>query len=120
VRFNLVGNIKRDVETAFNKARAAPDFEAVLGEVYGELAFNHPFLDGNGRSLNTVFSEVCRRAGFDLAWERMDRARYLQCLTLAVHAAEYGDLQAFLAQHVVRPLREPHETVVALTSIGKR
>lgn len=54
-RFNTPENVEREANAVFNKARTKGFLIENLGEVYGELAFNHPFYDGNGRSPNLVF-----------------------------------------------------------------
>ena len=56
------------------------------GEVMGHLAFGHPFLDGNGRTLLLVHSELCRRAGFSIDWPRTRKADYLAALTKEIES----------------------------------
>jgi len=51
------------------------------GQVFGELAYAHPFLDGNGRTILLVHMELCARAGFHLAWEATTRDAFLNALT---------------------------------------
>jgi cell filamentation protein len=51
------------------------------GEVFGYLAHAHPFLEGNGRTILTVFAELSRRAGFHVEWEAMDKDEFLETLT---------------------------------------
>jgi cell filamentation protein len=96
VRFNLP-HLVRNEAAAVLAGAAAPRFVAAnLGYVYGELAFHHPFYDGNGRSLNTVFTELLRREGLRLAWERLEPDAYLAALTPAVLLRHYAPLDAFL------------------------
>ena len=38
------------------------------GEVFGALAYAHPFLEGNGRTIMTVHADLARRAGFHIDW----------------------------------------------------
>ena len=47
------------------------------GEVMGSLAYAHPFLDGNGRTIMVVHTELANRAGITIAWENTDKADYL-------------------------------------------
>lgn len=101
VRFNTVPLIERETNRIFAKA-AQPDFlTANLGYIYGELAFNHPFIDGNGRSLNTVFSELTRRNGFSICWNEVVKEDYLKHLTKAIVDAEYDDLNSYFNSLVV-------------------
>ena len=87
-----------------------------MGEVYTELAFAHPFYDGNGRSLNFVVHEMCHREGFSLAWSKMDPTDYLKSLTLAINLKDYATMQAFLDAHVA-PLPPPADQADDLSSI---
>jgi len=50
-------------------------------EVFGYLAHAHPFLEGNGRTILTIFAELSRRAGFHIQWEAMDKTEFLETLT---------------------------------------
>ncbi|ADW67486.1 Fic/DOC family protein [Granulicella tundricola] len=54
---------------------------AQAGEVFGYLAHSHPFLEGNGRTILTVFAELTRRAGFYVVWEDIDKREFLDRLT---------------------------------------
>jgi cell filamentation protein len=51
------------------------------GEVFGYLAHAHPFLEGNGRTILTIYSELSHRAGFHVEWEAIDKALFLDTLT---------------------------------------
>ena len=51
------------------------------GEVFGYLAHAHPFLEGNGRTILTIFADPSRRAGFRVAWEEIDEDLFLKTLT---------------------------------------
>jgi cell filamentation protein len=104
-RFNEPKGIESDVNAVFARARSKGHLIDHLGEVYGELAFNHPFYDGNGRSLNLVFSEMARREGFGIAWDKFDKKTYLAHMTNAVFGCQYDGLTQFLRSKVV-PLAE--------------
>jgi cell filamentation protein len=58
-----------------NYLRARP------GEVFGYLAHSHPFLEGNGRTILTIFAELTRRARFHITWEAIDKQQFLDTLT---------------------------------------
>ena len=51
------------------------------GEVFGYLAHAHPFLEGNGRTILTIFAELTRRSGFHVEWESIDKVQFLETLT---------------------------------------
>jgi cell filamentation protein len=51
------------------------------GEVFGYLAHAQPFLEGNGRTILTIYSELSRRAAFHVEWEAIDKTRFLETLT---------------------------------------
>ena len=51
------------------------------GEVFGYFAHSHPFLEGNGRTILTIYAELCRRGGFHIEWEAIGKAPFLQALT---------------------------------------
>jgi cell filamentation protein len=52
------------------------------GEVFDYLTHAHPFLEGNGRTILTIYSELSRRAGFHVEWEAIDKTQFLEKLTL--------------------------------------
>jgi cell filamentation protein len=51
------------------------------GEVFAYLAHAHPFLEGNGRTILTVFADLSRRAGFHVEWDAIDKDEFLDTLT---------------------------------------
>jgi cell filamentation protein len=51
------------------------------GVVFGYFAHAHPFLEGNGRTILTVYAELCRRAGFHIDWEAIEKKPFLDALT---------------------------------------
>ncbi|MBS1815257.1 MAG: hypothetical protein JSS87_10315 [Acidobacteria bacterium] len=51
------------------------------GEIFGYFAHAHPFLEGNGRTILTLFSEQCRRAGFYVRWDLIEKNEFLHLLT---------------------------------------
>ena len=51
------------------------------GEILGLFAYGHPFFDGNGRTMLLVHTELCRRAGMYIDWQRMQKRDYLTALS---------------------------------------
>ena len=72
---------RRAVEHALRMASDPVQMRAKPGEILGLLCHGHPLLDGNGRTLMTAHAELCRRAGFRIAWEDVAKADYLAALT---------------------------------------
>ncbi len=66
------------------------------GEVMGYLAFGHPFLDGNGRTIMVVHAELAERAGFSIEWAGTSKTAYLNALTQEIERPGAGHLDADL------------------------
>lgn len=66
------------------------------GEVMGFLAYGHPFLDGNGRTIMIVHAELARRANFSIDWADTDKVQYLTSLTQELSQPGKGHLDAYL------------------------
>jgi len=94
--FNRINEIETSTNDMLSRAKDSSFFSENLGEVYSVLAFNHPFLDGNGRSLNAVFTELARRSGFGIAWDEVDKETYLSTLTQGVMFMMYDPLDRYL------------------------
>jgi cell filamentation protein len=72
---------QRAAEYALHHGQDASYLRAHPGEVFGYLAHAHPFLEGNGRTILTIFAELTRRSGFHVEWESIDKAQFLLTLT---------------------------------------
>lgn len=70
------------------------------GEVMGLFAYGHPFLDGNGRTMLVVHTELCHRAGFAIEWHRTSKADYLGALSAEIEQPGKGLLDGYLLQFV--------------------
>ncbi len=70
------------------------------GEVMGFFAYGHPFLDGNGRTMLIIHSELCHRAGFYIEWQRTNKSDYLTALTNEVASPGKGLLDNYLAHYI--------------------
>lgn len=66
------------------------------GEVMGHLAFGHPFLDGNGRTIMTLHSAMAQRADFNINWAEIVQADYLDALTKELDDPRSGHLDNYL------------------------
>jgi fido (protein-threonine AMPylation protein) len=49
------------------------EFTAKLTTVYVKINYMHPFPEGNGRSTQTLLSQLAREAGYDLNFANVDR-----------------------------------------------
>ena len=74
-------DVQRAAEHALHLGQDRNYLRGHPGEVFGYLAHAHPFLEGNGRTILTIFAELSRRAGFHIQWEAMDKTEFLETLT---------------------------------------
>lgn len=74
------------------------------GEVMGYLAFGHPFLDGNGRTIMTVHAIMAQRAGFSINWSSTDKFAYLDALTREIERPGKGHLDSYLRRFAGEPV----------------
>jgi len=88
VIFANPSEIQPAVEFALRKAQEKDYLRAHPGEIMGYLAFGHPFLDGNGRTIVTLFSALAQRAGFSVDWSATDKDAYLDALTKEIDAPQ--------------------------------
>jgi cell filamentation protein len=70
------------------------------GEVMGLFAYGHPFLDGNGRTMLVVHTELCHRAGFCIEWHRTHKSDYLSALSAEIATPGKGILDTYLLPFV--------------------
>lgn len=93
--------IKRSVDYALELASNIKRFRSHPGDVMGQLAFAHPFLDGNGRTILLVFMELCYRAKFAIQWSRTNKDDYLRALSEEIREPFKGHLNNYLKPFVV-------------------
>jgi cell filamentation protein len=74
------------------------------GEVMGYLAFGHPLLDGNGRTIMTLHSVLVQRAGFSIDWSATNKVDDLNALTSELERPGKGILDGYLAPFVSKPI----------------
>ena len=70
------------------------------GEVMGYLAYGHPFLDGNGRTIMVVHTELAQRAGIAIDWAATDKVAYLAALTHELDSPGKGHLDNYLKRYM--------------------
>ena len=89
-------DIRRAVDTALTKGQDKTFMREHPGEVMGYLAFAHPFLDGNGRTIMVVHSVLAQRAGIGIDWAATDKDAYLAALTQEIENPGKGMLDQYL------------------------
>jgi cell filamentation protein len=105
-------DVRRAAEYGLDMARDPAAMRARPGEVFGVLAYAHPF-HGNGRTLMTVHADLARRAGFHIAWQDIAKAEFLPALTTELRQPGRA-LDKLLAPHI-RP--GPLPTAQAATGL---
>jgi len=48
----------------------ADEFSAKMAKLYADLDHQHPFIEGNSRTLRSFTAQLAREAGYDLDWKR--------------------------------------------------
>lgn len=96
VLFAHPADAQRAVEYGLRIGQNAAYMAEHPGEVMGYLAYGHPFLDGNGRTLMVVHNELAHRAGISINWGRTGKFEYLTALTHEIDAPDKGHLDAYL------------------------
>jgi len=117
LHFASPDQIERLVSQALTLANDPAVMAKQPGVVLGDLAYAHPFIEGNGRTFLAVVTELARRAGISIDWSNVPLRRYLSALTKEIVLPGEDNLDIFLAPHV-RPnpdkvLIEQHQPVFA-------
>jgi cell filamentation protein len=96
VIFAHPNDIRKAVDYALEKGQDKVFMAEKPGEVMGYLAYGHPFLDGNGRTIMLIHAELARRAGISIDWAATDKDKYLAALTEELEEPGKGKLDAYL------------------------
>ena len=94
----------RAVEYALQLGQSADTMRERPGEVMGFLAYGHPFLDGNGRTIMVVHAELAQRADFSVDWSATDKRAYLAALTQEIQHPGQGRLDDYLRPFIGAPV----------------
>jgi cell filamentation protein len=70
------------------------------GEIMGYLAYGHPFLEGNGRTIMVVHGVLAQRAGISVDWIATSKSDYLSALTKELDGPGQGHLDIYLRPFV--------------------
>lgn len=104
VIFANAPEIRAAVEFALRKGQDKDYLKAKPGEIMGYLAYGHPFLDGNGRTIMTVHSVLAQRAGFSIDWSATTKDGYLDALTKEIENPPKSYLDAYLKPFMRGPI----------------
>jgi cell filamentation protein len=91
---------QRAAEYALVHGQDASYLRAHPGEGFGYLAHAHPFLEGNGRTILTIFAELTRRSGFYVEWELVDKTQFLETLTRELLGPGNSIMDGLVLQYV--------------------
>jgi cell filamentation protein len=89
-------DIRRAVEHGLTHGQDKKTMMAKPGEIMGYLAYGHPFLDGNGRTIMLAHGVLAQRAGFSIDWAATRKAEYLSALTAELDNPGQGHLDSYL------------------------
>jgi cell filamentation protein len=84
----------------------------------GYLAYAHPFLDGNGRTIMTVHSVLAQRAGFSIDWSATKKDAYLDALTREIENPSKGHLDTYLKSLMRDPVAHEHLATTVVQAPG--
>jgi cell filamentation protein len=96
VWFAYPQDIRRAIDYALDHGQERKFISAKPGEVMGHLAYGHPFLDGNGRTIMVVHCILAQRAGFSIDWASTNKNDYLAALTQELEAPGKRHLDTYL------------------------
>ncbi len=99
-RFVQPSECERMVTGGLELGQDKAKMSACPGEVMSLFAYGHPFLDGNGRTMLIIHTELCHRAGFSIRWHETDKSAYLEALTRDLADPKAKILDSYLLQFV--------------------
>lgn len=102
--FARPSDIKLAVDHALQLGNDPERMAAQPGKVMGLLAFGHPFLDGNGRTIMLTHSVLGERAGISIDWASTDKHDYLTALAAEIDDPRVGHLDSYLARFIAKPV----------------
>lgn len=102
VIFAHPNDIRKAIDYALEKGQDKAFMAEKPGDVMGYLAYGHPFLDGNGRTIMLIHAALARRANIGIDWAATDKDQYLAALTLELEQPGKDKLDAYLKPFVRR------------------
>ena len=104
VLFAHPNDIRKAIDYALEMGQDKASMAEKPGEVMGYLAYGHPFLDGNGRTIMLIHAELARRANIGINWAATDKDQYLAALTQELEEPGKGKLDAYLKPFIRKGL----------------
>lgn len=113
-------DIRRASEYALDRGQNLSFMREKPGEVMGLLAHSHPFLDGNGRTIMVLHTELAHRAGISIDWKQTDKTDYLAALTTELNNPGNGHLDNYLKPFVIGSIerKQSISTLKSLKGLG--
>jgi cell filamentation protein len=99
--FSHPADCRLAAEYALREGQDVKYLRAHPGELFGYLAYSHPFLEGNGRTNLTVFAELARRANFHVKWEDINKQEFLDTLTAELLRPGQGTMDQLVLPYVL-------------------
>ena len=100
VLFAHPDNIQRAAHYALAHGQDREFMREKPGVIMGYLAYAHPFLDRNGRTIMVLHGVMAQRAGFSIDWATTGKADYLAALTKELDDPDKGYLDAYLKPYI--------------------
>ena len=95
---------QRAIEEGLSFAQDKKQMAIRPGFIMGMFAYGHPFLDGNGRAMLLVHTELCFRANMSIDWVGTDKTAYLEALTREIEDPHAGLLDRYLRPYIGRKI----------------
>jgi cell filamentation protein len=99
--------VRRVTEYAIDQSRDLNIMRQQPGHILGSLAHAHPFLDGNGRTILVLHTELAHRAGISIDWTQTEKRAYLIALTSELNDPGKGHLDNYLKPFIGKALDRP-------------
>lgn len=96
ISFAFPRDIRRAIDYGLDRGQDKKVMAASPGEIMGYLAYGHPFLDGNGRTIMVLHCVLAQRAGLSIDWAATSKHKYLTALTEELEDPHKGHLDAYL------------------------
>jgi cell filamentation protein len=99
--------VRRVTEYAIDQSRDLYIMRQQPGYILGSLAHAHPFLDGNGRTILVLHTELAHRAGISIDWTQTEKKAYLIALTAELNDPGKGHLDNYLKPFIGNAIDRP-------------
>jgi cell filamentation protein len=104
--------VRRVTEYAIDQSRNLHIMRQQPGYILGSLAHAHPFLDGNGRTILILHTELAHRAGISINWTQTEKKAYLIALTTELNDPGKGHLDSYLRLFIGSAIDRPQSAAL--------